>query len=402
MPEVTLHHSRPRTRLALRRGLETAGFDVRVIAQPAEAAGETAVLLIDTGSEAFLDALRTGRIRPARVMVLGAPTDPLPGAEILPADTGPAELVEHLQGPPESSAPPATSRAEPVHAGGLTEVEVRIERLAPVDLPVLVTGESGTGKEVVARALHDRGPRADDAFVVIDASAVPDDLVESELFGHVRGAFTDAVRDRPGRLAQAGAGTLVLDEVGELPLPVQARLLRVLQERSFQPVGGTEHVPLRARVLAITQRDLGHEITHGRFREDLYHRLAGATIRVPPLRERPEDLPVLARQLLARAGEPVPALTAGAVEALRAHAWPGNVRELDHVLQRCRLSASDTIDADLVRSALREAPTPSSDDVFARALRTWIGTRRSEGESRSTSERALHELFDRIWDEDSE
>jgi DNA-binding NtrC family response regulator len=397
-----LHHARPRTRLALRRGLEAAGFDVRVVARPEEVEDEATVLLVDAGAEAFLAAVRAGRIRPLRVVVLGAPADPPDGVEILPASLGPSELAARLQDPAAGETSRKPTGTGMAHAGGLAEVEERVERLAGVDLPVLVTGESGSGKEVVARALHERGRRAAAPFVVVDPGAIPDDLVESELFGHVRGAFTDAVEERPGRLALAGEGTLVLDEVGELPLAVQARLLRVLQERSFHPVGGTHAVPLRARLVATTRRDLGRAIAEGRFREDLYHRLAGATIHVPPLRERPDDVAVIAGALLARQGEAVPSLTRDAVEALRAHAWPGNVRELDHVLQRCRLAGRDPIDAVLVETALREGPAPSMDQALGRALRAWITWQRHEGMGRASSERSLRELFDRLWDDTPE
>ena len=402
MPAVMLHHARPRTRLALRRGLEAAGFDVRVVTAPDDVADDAGVLLIDAGAEAFLAAVRAGRIRPRRIVVLGTPTDPPEGIEILPASLGPSELAARLQDPAAGATSRKPTGTAMAHAGGLAEVEERVERLAGVDLPVLVTGESGSGKEVVARALHERGRRAAAPFVVVDPGAIPDDLVESELFGHVRGAFTDAVEERPGRLALAGEGTLVLDEVGELPLAVQARLLRVLQERSFHRVGGTHAVPLRARLVATTRRDLGRAIAEGRFREDLYHRLAGATIHVPPLRERPDDVAVIAGALLARQGEAVPSLTRDAVEALRAHAWPGNVRELDHVLQRCRLAGRDPIDAVLVETALREGPAPSMDQALTRALRAWITWQRHEGMGRTSSERSLRELFDRLWDDPPE
>ena len=399
MPAVMLHHARPRTRLALRRGLEAAGFDVRVVAAPDDATDDEAVLLIDADAEDFLAAVRAGRTRARRVVVLGTPADPPEGAEILPVSLGPSELAARLEAPEGTDTPRETALGDLVHAGGLAEVEDRIDRLAGVDLPVLVTGESGSGKEVVARSLHDRGPRPAAPIVVVDPGAIPDDLIESELFGHVRGAFTDAVEERAGRLALAGEGTLVLDEVGELPLAVQARLLRVLQERSFHPVGGSRAVALRARLVATTRRDLGRAIAEGRFREDLYHRLAGATIHVPPLRERPGDVPALARALLARQGDPVPTLTGEAVEALRAHGWPGNVRELDHVLQRCRLAGRDPIDATMVEAALREAPAPSLDQALARALGSWITWQRREGTGRGAAERTLRELFDRLWDD---
>ncbi len=212
-----------------------------------------------------------------------------------------------------------------------------VDRVAPRDVPVLVTGESGTGKELVARRLHRRSGRTG-PFVALNAAALPESLAESELFGHEKGAFTGADRSRPGRFEEARGGTFFLDEVGELPLSLQAKLLRTLEERTVRRLGGTQDVPVDARLVAATNRDLAAEVERGGFRRDLYFRLAVVPIALPPLRERPGDVPLLARTLLerlaARHALAVPELTAGAEDALAAHPFPGNVRELKNVLER--------------------------------------------------------------------
>ncbi len=211
-----------------------------------------------------------------------------------------------------------------------------VESLHGSDANVLITGESGTGKEVLARALHAHSPRSGGPFVAVSCAALPADLLESELFGHVRGAFTGAVRDRVGRLDLAKGGTLFLDEAGDIPLPVQVKLLRVLQERLFERVGESTPRPLDARIVAATNRDLKEAIRQGRFREDLYYRLRVVPIHVPPLRERSEDVELIARYLLARiggrAGRAVQ-LSPDTLAALERYDWPGNVRELENALE---------------------------------------------------------------------
>jgi DNA-binding NtrC family response regulator len=211
-----------------------------------------------------------------------------------------------------------------------------IENLRESDATVLLTGESGTGKEVVARAIHEHSPRRRGPFVAVNCGALPADLLESEMFGHVRGAFTGAVRDRQGRFELAQGGTLFLDEVGDLPLPLQVKLLRVLQERKFERVGESESRTTDARIIGATNADLEREVAEGRFREDLYYRLRVIPIVIAPLRERREDIEPLVRALLARvAGRQgrVVRLSPGAMRALLAHSWPGNVRELENALE---------------------------------------------------------------------
>jgi two-component system response regulator AtoC len=217
-----------------------------------------------------------------------------------------------------------------------------IDRVAPYKTNVLITGESGTGKEAVARSIHENGPRAERPWVAINCSAIPRDLMESELFGYVRGAFTGAVQNRMGRLEQANGGTLFLDEIGDLDLTLQAKLLRVLQEREFSPVGSDVVRRVDLRVIAATHRDLDTMVREGLFREDLLYRLDVYKILVPPLRDRRDDIPLLAENFLqtfrAEMDKPVERFSDEALEALSAFDWPGNVRELRNAVERSLLS----------------------------------------------------------------
>ena len=222
---------------------------------------------------------------------------------------------------------------------------------AASDVTVLLTGESGTGKNVLAAAIHGWSPRAAEPFVAISCTTLADQLLESELFGHVKGAFTGAWKDKPGRLEAAKGGTVFLDEVGDLPHDLQAKLLRFLEEHRFERVGGTDTVTIDTRVIAATNRDLEADVRAGRFREDLFFRLNVVVITLPPLRDRPGDLPALTDALLARLctrhGRPRAALTADARRLLAGYRWPGNVRELVNVLERAVvLSAKDEIGAE--------------------------------------------------------
>jgi len=226
-----------------------------------------------------------------------------------------------------------------------------IQRVASSDASVLITGESGTGKELVARALHHRSPRRDRPFVAVNCAAMPASLLESELFGHVRGAFTDARHDRKGLFVSAEGGTILLDEIGEMPIEMQVKLLRVLQERMVRPVGGDQEVPFGVRVLTSTNRDLETEVHEKRFREDLFYRINVVQIAVPSLRDRAGDIVALAQhfinQIAARSRKPVRGLSVDAARLLKDYDWPGNVRELENCMARavalCRL---DEITAD--------------------------------------------------------
>ncbi|MCP3986864.1 MAG: sigma-54-dependent Fis family transcriptional regulator [bacterium] len=221
---------------------------------------------------------------------------------------------------------------------GLRSVLETVRRVAGTDSTVLITGESGTGKEVIARALHYNSPRADQPLVTVNCGAIPEELLESELFGHVRGAFTNAVSHREGRFSAADGGTIFLDEIGDMSLNLQVKLLRVLQEKTFEPVGSsrTEHVDLR--VIAATNQDLGKAIEAKQFREDLFYRLNVIPIRIPPLRDRHEDIPLLIHHFLERnakdPGNPPCQLSEAALECLVDQPWPGNVRELENTIER--------------------------------------------------------------------
>ena len=238
-----------------------------------------------------------------------------------------------------------------------------VQKVAPQKSTVLLQGESGTGKELVARALHDLSPRASMPFVAVNCGAIPADLLESELFGHVRGAFTDARRDKKGLALEADGGTLFLDEIGELPLGLQVKLLRFLQEEEVRPVGDVRARRVDVRVVGATARDLGRAVAAGEFREDLYWRLNVVAVRLPPLRERPEDLAALIEHFLTRFGGLRPelaplSLTPEALHALTAHRWPGNVRELEHAIERAVVLADGpTIrETDLPESIRAGAP----------------------------------------------
>ncbi len=247
---------------------------------------------------------------------------------------------------------------------GLAAVAAQVQRVAPTTATVLVHGETGTGKELVARAIHERSPRSSRPLVKVNCAALSPSLVESELFGHEKGAFTGAVQARIGRFELAHGGTLFLDEVGELPLDVQPKLLRVLQEQEFERVGGTRAVRVDARIVAATNRDLAAAVRAGRFRADLFYRLAVFPVEVPPLRDRPADVPVLARAFAraqsVRLGKTLGGWTEAALERLAAHDWPGNVRELANVVERASIVAPGPILAErdlppLARLDLRPA-----------------------------------------------
>ncbi len=257
----------------------------------------------------------------------------------------------------------------------MQEVYRIIARVVPTALTVMILGESGTGKELVAQAIHDLGPRRTAPFVAINMGAIPRELIESELFGHERGAFTGAAGRTAGRFEQAQGGTLFLDEIGDMPLEAQTRLLRVLQSGEYTTVGGSRVQRADVRVIAATHKDLRGAIDAGEFREDLFYRLNVIPLRLPPLRARRDDIPVLARHFLDRAaaeGLPRKALDAGAVDAVQRHDWPGNVRELENLMRRlAALTRGDTIDAAAIADGLGEpgrvatAPTVTADGLAA-------------------------------------
>ncbi|MBL8804570.1 MAG: sigma-54-dependent Fis family transcriptional regulator [Planctomycetes bacterium] len=237
----------------------------------------------------------------------------------------------------------------------MTAMLMVLDRVTDGDFPVLLYGESGTGKELIARALHLNGPRRAAPFVGVNCGAIAEGLLESELFGAVKGAYTGAVKDRQGLVEAAGGGVLFLDEIGEMSLSLQAKLLRVLQERKFRRVGGNEELAVDVRVISATHRDLAREVAAGRFREDLYYRLKVVQVEAPPLRERREDIPVLVEHFLAKlhdenrsAGRARPTVSRECLERLMAHDWPGNVRELQNELTRMYALGGDTLGPDLI------------------------------------------------------
>jgi two-component system nitrogen regulation response regulator GlnG len=257
-----------------------------------------------------------------------------------------------------------------------------LARLMQTDLTVMITGESGTGKELVARALHDFGKRRNGPFVAINMAAIPRDLIEAELFGHEKGAFTGANTRSSGRFEQAEGGTLFLDEIGDMPMDAQTRLLRVLQEGEYTMVGGRNAIKTNVRIVAATHRDLSQMIRQGLFREDLYYRLNVVPIRLPPLRERTDDVGDLAMHFLKtaqREGEPVKSISPEAIRLMQNYSWPGNVRELENLVRRLSaLYADESISAEIVQNELnivdRQSNTASNGPMdVSMAVETHVG-----------------------------
>ncbi|HEY0783017.1 MAG TPA: sigma-54 dependent transcriptional regulator [Thermoanaerobaculia bacterium] len=262
-------------------------------------------------------------------------------------------------------------RAEPLLgvSAGLQRLKNELKTVAPSDSRILILGENGTGKELVARQIHRLSRRAQAPFVEVNCAAIPEELIESELFGHVKGAFTGAAADRPGRFEQADAGTLFLDEIADMSMKTQAKVLRVLQEQRFERVGGTTTIRVDVRVLAATNKDLEEEIRQNRFREDLYFRLAVIPLRVPPLRERREDVSILVEHFVAQfaseLGRRPKGVDEDALARLRDYAWPGNVRELRNFVERMMIMApGETI-------GLRDLPPAVRGDGSERGRGVW-------------------------------
>jgi two-component system nitrogen regulation response regulator GlnG len=258
----------------------------------------------------------------------------------------------------------------------MQEIYRTIARLTTADLTVMINGESGTGKELVARALHDYGKRRAGSFVAINMAAIPRELIESELFGHERGAFTGATNRSQGRFEQANGGTLFLDEIGDMPPEAQTRLLRVLQEGEFTSVGGRQPIKANVRIIAATHRDLRTAIRQGQFREDLFYRLNVVPIRLPPLRERVEDIALLARHFLERAREdglPSKSLDQTAVDRLKQHGWPGNVRELENLMRRlAALCPEEVINAEVIEVELADPLPGGGPETLSSAVERHI------------------------------
>ncbi len=396
LPTVLVADDDRSIRTVLTQALGRSGYQVRTTANAAtlwrwveDGEGDLVITDVVMPDENGLDLIpRIKRIRPElRIVVMSAQSTLLTAVkaaqrgafEYLPK---PFDLKELLSVVGRALAAPAGSvgeRAAPSDADermpligrsmAMQDIYRIIARLTTADLTVMVNGESGTGKELVARALHDYGRRRGGAFVAINMAAIPRELIESELFGHERGAFTGATNRSQGRFEQAAGGTLFLDEIGDMPPEAQTRLLRVLQEGEFTTVGGRQPIKANVRIIAATHRDLRQLIRAGTFREDLFYRLNVVPIRLPPLRERVEDIPVLARHFLDKVqqtGLPGKMLSEEAMERLQAHRWPGNVRELENLMRRlAALYPQELISAEVVGGELAENTAHEDPEVAA-------------------------------------
>ncbi len=291
----------------------------------------------------------------------------------------PPTLIELLNRATRLGGGPAAEDGDAAWRAGVVTASANMERLlaearlaAQSEAPLLILGESGTGKEVLARAIHRASPRYRAPFVAINCGAIPAELLESELFGHIKGAFTGAARDHAGLFLSAEGGTVFLDEIGDMPAPLQVKLLRVLQEREIRPVGSTEARAIDVRILSATHRDLEAAIVDGSFREDLYYRLNVVGLSLPPLRDRREDIPLLAQHFLSELAEkyrrPLSGFAPDALDMLVRADWPGNIRQLRNVLEQCcALATTSTIPASLVARALRDKPADIRPLAEARA-----------------------------------
>jgi two-component system nitrogen regulation response regulator GlnG len=386
-PTVLIADDDRSIRTVLTQALGRSGYQVRSTGNAAtlwrwveDGEGDLVITDVVMPDENGLDLIpRIRRIRPElRVVVMSAQSTLMTAVkatqrgafEYLPKPFDLQELLavvgRALMAPSPAAAQPATPREKSEEklpligrSAAMQEIYRTIARLTTADLTVMINGESGTGKELVARALHDYGRRRGGAFVAINMAAIPRELIESELFGHERGAFTGATNRNQGRFEQAAGGTLFLDEIGDMPPEAQTRLLRVLQEGEFTTVGGRQPLRANVRIIAATHRDLRQAIRQGQFREDLFYRLNVVPIRLPPLRERAEDVADLARHFLECAREeglPGKTLDQSAIEALHSHRWPGNVRELENVMRRlAALCPDEVISASVIRAELSDA-----------------------------------------------
>ncbi|MCQ4159154.1 nitrogen regulation protein NR(I) [Roseomonas sp. GC11] len=417
-------------RTVLSQALGRAGYTVRATSSAAtlwrwveEGAGDLVITDVVMPDENGLDLVpRIKRVRPElRVVVMSAQSTFMTAVkaaqrgafEYLPK---PFDLKELLAVVARAlTAPAVPVPEEDDHEGerlplvgrsaAMQEIYRTVARLTTTDLTVMITGESGTGKELVARALHDYGRRRTGPFVAINMAAIPRELIESELFGHERGAFTGALARGVGRFEQAAGGTLFLDEIGDMPPEAQTRLLRVLQEGEFTTVGGRNPIKANVRIVAATHRDLRQAIRGGMFREDLFYRLNVVPIRLPPLRERAEDIPLLARHFLDRAkasGLPAKQLDQSAVERLRQHPWPGNARELENLMRRlAALYPQEVIGGDAVANELAEAEpmaeaenraSETLEQAVERHLSTFVAAQKDGLPVRDLYERVLAEV----------
>ena len=376
-------------RTVLNQALSRAGYEVRTTGQAAtlwtwaaQGLGDLIVTDVVMPDGNALDLLpRIKRVRPELPIIVMSAQNTFMTAikasergayEYLPKPFDLKELVAivgRAMSRPRGDAgrPHAIAEAEDIPLIGrspaMQDVYRALARLMPIDLTVMINGESGTGKELVARALHDYGKRKNGPFVAINMAAIPKDLIESELFGHEKGAFTGALTRSSGRFEQAEGGTLFLDEIGDMPMEAQTRLLRVLQQGEYTTVGGRTPIKTNVRIVAATNKDLRISIAQGLFREDLFFRLNVVPIRLPPLRERIEDIPDLVRHffsLVEKEGLPRKQIDSEAMDVLRRYRWPGNVRELENLVRRlAALYPQETITAPIVEAELQPASAPA-------------------------------------------
>lgn len=383
-------------RTVLNQALSRAGYDVRSTGQASTlwrwvSQGEGDIVITDVvmPDENAFDLLpRIKKIRPELPIIVMSAQNTFMTAirasergayEYLPKPFDLKELVaivgRALSRPRGTAVSAQGMEGEDIPLVGrspaMQEIYRALARLMPTDLTVMITGESGTGKELVARALHDYGKRRNGPFVAVNMAAIPRDLIESELFGHEKGAFTGATGRNAGRFEQAEGGTLFLDEIGDMPMEAQTRLLRVLQQGEYTTVGGRVPIKTNVRIIAATNKDLRGSINQGLFREDLYFRLNVVPLRLPPLRERTEDIPDLVRHffsMIEKEGLPRKHIDAEALDKLKRYRWPGNVRELENLVRRlAALYPQDTITAPIIEAELEPVGVLGSEEAPAKA-----------------------------------
>jgi two-component system nitrogen regulation response regulator GlnG len=409
-PTILIADDDSAIRTVLNQALGRAGYEVRVTDNAAtlwrwvsDGDGDLVITDVVMPDENGLDLIpRIRKIRPElRIVVMSAQNTVLTaiqaterGAfEYLPKPFDLNELVRvvkralEAQSVPENNDSGTSEKEERLPLIGrspaMQEIYRSLARLMGTDLTVLINGESGTGKELVAKALHEYGKRRNGPFVPINMAAIPRELIESELFGHEKGAFTGAVSRKAGRFEQAEGGTLFMDEIGDMPPEAQTRLLRVLQEGEFTTVGGRAPIRANARIITATHHDLRQQIRHGLFREDLYFRLNVVPMRLPPLRERTEDIDELARHFLTAAAEeglPLKTIDKPALDRLKSYRWPGNVRELENLIRRLaalysqEVIALDVIEAELVDTSpsMTEESNEGLSDSIEKHLKTYF------------------------------
>jgi two-component system nitrogen regulation response regulator GlnG len=396
-------------RMVLNQALTRAGYEVRPTGNISTmwnwvSRGEGDILITDVAmpdGNAFEVMPKIKKLRPDLPMIVMSAQNTFMTAirasevgayEYLPKPFDITEVLSVVSRALADAKKPNTAERKADEAGetmplvgrstAMQDIYRALARLMQTDLTVMITGESGTGKELVARALHDFGKRRNGPFVAINMAAIPRDLIEAELFGHEKGAFTGANTRSSGRFEQAEGGTLFLDEIGDMPMDAQTRLLRVLQEGEYTMVGGRSAIKTNVRIVAATHRDLSQMIRQGLFREDLYYRLNVVPIRLPPLRERVDDVPDLAQHFLRlaqREGEPSKTISAEAIRLMQNYSWPGNIRELENLVRRLSaLYADEQISAEIVQNELnisdRAAVTGGSGPVdISMAVETHVG-----------------------------